>query len=437
MAKGKASTMSAGIKSAGQAGNSGHPTSCDDGNRMRLLLALMEGSLKQPEATKAVSPKLTSSLALHPPIMALLPPKRLSGVITNTNGSSLKRGRITPPADVLGHVRQKQKQIKLTPLAKPPRLSTAKFLAVHMRHNSNSNVESIVTSLSGKKGAALRKPHPLRSFNYNDMPRSAVFQTTPAGRISCSLTSPAESSSERGGSSCCSSERESSNGSSSEEAPSLLHSVCCWNDHEDLASIVSNVLCRDHEAIRRRFKLARTSKVDPKSVFRPERGSHEPYTLPLNLALLHQPKQAPNMKVLHLLAERDPDVLLQDDNGTSSLLITLRHHPTNLALVQLLFQTNPRCIHVSDQRGNTPLHVACSNGNPSLDVVQEVYRRCPAAMDQKNINGETPWSMIQRKTHLSSSPVGEFLYACSVRRGRRSRKISTPRACATNERIAL
>lgn len=230
---------------------------------------------------------------------------------------------------------------------------------------------------------------------------------------SCNGSSSAQSSCERGGGGRPSLLLPPN----SEEAPSLLHSVCCWVDHEDLASIVYNVLYRDQEAIRRRCTLERPiCKVNLKSLFRRDRQGHEPYAFPLNLALANQPRQGPNLKVLEILAERGADVIVLDDNGSSSLLIALQHHPTNLDVVQLLLKTNPNCIRVSDIRGNTPLHIACSHANPSLAVVKEIYSHLPASIETRNVNGETPWALIQRKTHLSRNPVGEFLCSCSVRR---------------------
>ena len=413
-----------------------------DGNRMNILLqALMGGSYSPSEEPKS-SPSSPSNMAVNPietvalpPPPMVLPQERQSVSVTQCSSSKRgARGIASPPALRCGKIRKQQHQPlrrpKLMPLAKPPRLSTAMAFAAHTQYKGGN----IVTPGLAKRHrvVALRKPQALRAFNYNDMPATPVRGASSRSRSSsCSGNPPAQSSCERG-----------AGGrpllpllASSEEAPSLLHSVCCWVDHEDLASIVYNVLYRDDEAIRRRCTLKRpTSKVNPESLFRRERQSHEPYALPLNLALVHQPMQSPNLKVLEILAERGTDVLVQDDNGSSSLLIALRHHPKNLVLVQLLLKANPVSIRVSDKRGNTPLHIACSDSNPSLIVIQEVYHRYPAAIDQKNINGETPLSMIQRKTHLSSSPVGEFLYACSVRRGRRRRTTTTPARAATKRR---
>ena len=402
-----------------------------DGNRMNILLQALMGGSCSPSAEAKSAPSSPSNVAVNPietvalpPPPMVLPQKRQA--VSVTKCLSLKggaRGITYPPALRSRQIRQQQQhqqqqqplqRPKLMPLAKPPRLSTPMALAAHTQRKGGN----IVTpGLAERHRIALRKPQPLRAFNYNEMPGTPVRGASARSRSnSFSRTPPAQSSCERGGAGRPPLPVLATN----EEAPSLLHSVCCWVDHEDLASIVYNVLYRDDEAIRRRCTLKRaTSKVNSKSLFRRERQSHEPFALPLNLALVHQPMKSPNLKVLEILAERGRDVLVQDDNGSSSLLIALKHHPTNLALVQLLLKTNPACIRVSDKRGNTPLHIACSRGNPSLTVVQEVYQHYPAAIDQKNINGETPSSIIQRKTHLSSSPVGEFLYACSVRRRRR------------------
>jgi ankyrin repeat protein len=178
-------------------------------------------------------------------------------------------------------------------------------------------------------------------------------------------------------------------------------------------------------AIRRKCELARSPsqvKKSSNSPFRHQIQRHEPYQFPLNLALLHQSQDEPNMKALQALAATAPEVLRMEDgqNGGGSLTIALRHHPRNLKLVQLLLKTNPRCIETSDRRGNTPLHVACFQGAP-LEVIVELYGQDPTAIDRTNIAGDTPWNIIQQNGSPSSKPVAEFLYACSKRREGRMR----------------
>lgn len=410
--------MRSGIKTVEQAGGGRFPEKCDDGQKMQLLLALMEGSFA-PQKVKKMSrpPKLGNDCgALLPPLGASSQKRPNAALVSpQPKRAKLVRLPVLPQQEQL--LLQK---IRLAPLEAPPTLSFAKLLATRTQNSA--------TDASTENRDTLRQTQPLCSINYNDGPRPATFQISPiamaTGRISHYLTAPSQST------------YEIDDSNDLKEAPSQLHSICCWTDHEDLASILSSVLARDGEAVRRPFKLARTSEIEPESIFRSKRASHEPYTLPLNLALLHQPAGTLNLVVLRLLGEKGPDVICMDDNGTSSLLVALRHHPTSVVLAQLLLEINPACVHVADRRGNTPLHIACSSSNdPSLEVVQEIFRLHPAAMDKRNFDGETPWSLLRRKTHLSKSPVGEFLYACSVRRGRRQRKISTNSRCCASKTV--
>ncbi|CAB9507593.1 Ankyrin repeat-containing protein [Seminavis robusta] len=321
------------------------------------------------------------------------------------------------------------------PLSKPPTLlSTAMF---QMQHKNQA------------KGLKMPPPLPnahnvpsnvaLRSFNYNHTIPKAVFRqarTAPLATSKHTLATSKHTLAIPGNMFRRLSESSLTGESSKEASPSQLHTVCCWgaDSRSDVAAIITSIVARDRMAIRRKCHIPRlsgssktTAVVTIKSPFRRAGGPrNQPYCFPLNLALLHQPRDKPDLKVLRLLAEVGPDVLRMDDgrNGGGSLIIALHHHPKNLEIVRLLLEANPNCVQVSDRRGNGPLHVACFHGAP-LEIVEELYRRDPAAIDRANMCGETPWNIAQRNSLLSTSPVAEFLYACTKRREGRIRKTPT------------
>jgi hypothetical protein len=393
----------------------------DGDRRMKLLLSLIETA--EETSTDSLVAMGTAAKKFN----------GSSGVTTLPLGESAKaskvseetrRNLVTPTPATQAQAQVPPIVVKnppgMVPLARPPTLvSTAMFLSQSKPHQHPQG---------------LKMPPPLATpnsgFSLSAIPWSKSRASPPivyVGTIKPSLALPTGMLLR-----CL---RESVPGESAKEAsPSQLHAVCCWgkDPRSNVASIIGSIVARDHMAIRRECRITQTThKAVPmvvlKNPFARRAGNYEPYGFPLNLALLHQPQNEPDLKTLRLLAELGPDVLRLHDgrNGGGSLTIALRHHPKNLDIVRLLLNVNPNCIQVSDKRGNRPLHVACFHGTP-LEVVQELYRHDPAAIDKTNMSGETPWEIVQRNSRLSSSPVTEFLYACTKRRERRLRKLTPP-----------
>jgi len=483
---------------SGSWASSSHEEKMDD-HRIKMLVDLMENSVSQStrqtvEMTTSASSNAASTaeaaVAPPPPLaVSSVPNKKQKIIVTPTPSiahkehdssshdhpcrhsflhpaaarpNSLVRQMLMDPRGLQPAGEAAPAAPMVMPMAPPPPMATSRLFFAQARHNGDDSSSCMShTQQHGliKPRLATASEFALHSLKYNKGPKSAMGQiraladglgdvpavlcaisSTPPPRVEKTKSRMPQDTAAATAAAVLPKVASSPIETMTEESPSQLHTICCWNDHEDLATICANVLSRDPKAIVRRFKLIRSStKPDPKSLFHQERQNYEPYTLPINLALFHQSngqknKIKLNFKVLQVLAEAGPEVLCMPDGGgsgsgataatTSSLLIAIRHHPKNLKIVRLLLETNPQCIHVTDKRGNTPLHMACfySTGTQaSLEVIQELYRHDPTAIDQKNINGETPWTMIQRNSRLSSSPVADFLYACSKRRDQRKR----------------
>lgn len=209
---------------------------------------------------------------------------------------------------------------------------------------------------------------------------------------------------------------------------SELHRACRSNS-SDIASHILSIIKFDHSAVRSRAQLARLT-VDPGSFYRHERQPQEPYTLPINLVLLHQSPDNP--KALGLLAKAGADVLTLPDgpDQEGSLSIALKLYPQNWALVDLLLKANPACAMVTDMRQNLPLHIACLRGSP-LPVIRRLYLANPRAMYQPNWNGEAPYHIVQRNPTLASHAVSDYFFAVSARRERR--KPRRPMSSSSNQ----
>ena len=82
-----------------------------------------------------------------------------------------------------------------------------------------------------------------------------------------------------------------------------------------------------------------------------------------------------------------------------------------MAVLTLLVEANPKCVTVSDRRGNYPLHVAVSQGF-SIDVVKKLYSMYPKALQMKNFHSETPLDIAQRSTRCPEE-VMNFLQSAS------------------------
>jgi hypothetical protein len=388
--------------------------------RMKLLLSLIE-TAEAASSTESLVAVVTAASKAHgssgAATLQMNQSVKASQVLIDT-----RRNTVTPTPATQAQVWTPSLEIK--PLARPPTLvSAAMFLTLSKREHELQGLK-MPPPLAGCYSPSAT----LGSFN-NHFPRSPPSPpTVPVGKVKPTL---AVSS----GMLLRHLIATSVPGESTKEAsPSQLHAVCCsGNDpRPNVASIIASIVARDGMAIRRRCQIAKT-KTSSRSVVvvalknhlaRPCR-TYEPYGFPLNLALLHQPQDEPDLDILRLLAELGPDVLRLDDgrNGGGSLTFALRHHPKNIHIVRLLLDVNPKCIQVSDKRGNWPLHVACFHGAP-LEVVQELYHHDPSAIDKANMSGETPWHIVQRNSRLSSSPVAEFLYACTKRREGRIRKLT-------------
>ena len=177
-----------------------------------------------------------------------------------------------------------------------------------------------------------------------------------------------------------------------------LHRVC--RHFARKKDIVEIALALDPQAIRRRAE-PKASTNGEKLLIRKEQ-----YSYPLNIAL----QNGASTEVLELLVNRGKDVLLKKDGQeqTGSLSVALTHSPRDLDLIELIMFSNLPSLMVTDRKLNYPLHVACAKG-ASAAVLERLYSHYPAALFEKNFNGETPLDVARRSSTIDEDALN-FVY---------------------------
>lgn len=133
----------------------------------------------------------------------------------------------------------------------------------------------------------------------------------------------------------------------------------------------------------------------------------ESYTYPLNIAI----KNKASPEVIRMLIDAAPDVLLKKDGDKqeSSLSILVKNLPHEVATVDHMLLTRPRCASARDAYSNTVAHVGSSCG-ASLPVMRHIVIMYPEALSQRNFHDQTPLELAQRSIGRCTDEVASFLY---------------------------
>jgi len=103
----------------------------------------------------------------------------------------------------------------------------------------------------------------------------------------------------------------------------------------------------------------------------------------------------PSIASVKLLIDKQPDILVQgDSHGATPLSVALRNR-AKFHIVQYLINMNKSVLFFSDKRMNVPLHVACSWGPYSLNVIKILVEESRDTLFFVNADGKTPLDLAQ------------------------------------------
>lgn len=78
-----------------------------------------------------------------------------------------------------------------------------------------------------------------------------------------------------------------------------------------------------------------------------------------------------------------------------------------IAIVKLITEKDPTSIHAKDRNGNTPLHIACTNGWSDL---VEFLLKLGAQVDERNNSGNTPLHLVCKRGYEEDIRIITTLY---------------------------
>jgi Ankyrin repeat len=159
--------------------------------------------------------------------------------------------------------------------------------------------------------------------------------------------------------------------------------------------VLERILRHDPHSASRSVPMVRSAAVwHPSKRRHVRRRVRELYSFPLHLAIANEA----STDAIELLIDADPSVLVVRDGPRhdTPLLAVLRTSPTRLDVVDAIIVTQPFCASIKDDRGNTPLHVACQQG-ATLDVIRHLTILYPEAMSMANLQGKRPLDLARAR----------------------------------------
>ena len=91
-----------------------------------------------------------------------------------------------------------------------------------------------------------------------------------------------------------------------------------------------------------------------------------------------------------MVAAYPASIHVADEQGCTPLHLACRYG--NLGIVKTLADEDENCLATLDIRGNLPLHHACLGGK--LDIVNYISGRCPDGVSLQNTKGKLPIELL-------------------------------------------
>ena len=185
-----------------------------------------------------------------------------------------------------------------------------------------------------------------------------------------------------------------------------LHRACCN----------PKVSCSEIEILIRRdpFAASRSAVLrSVKAVYSPilQRSTNkvvkEPYTYPLNLAIVNKASS----QVIELLIDAAPEILATKDGSLQEtpLALFLKYHPHDVSTFDKMLLDCPYSSGIKDRQDNTLAHIGARQG-VAVEMMRHITILYPDSLTARNFHGLTPIELAQQRTSTSSEAIAQFLW---------------------------